>query len=289
MARGDVDPRVAIAAFEQAWPRESYPALAQVVADDLVALVRRFVPEASARAQFNRLADVGLGVLEQAVEGAAGAELFAGQAVVAAQLVARSSSDAGLLREWLESPPAGLAGDVDFRWTVVTSLAASGVLSLGELEQQSEADRSTSGRLAYLYARAAMPDPDVKRWAFDQVVSPSAGLTNHEQLELARGLWRAPDPALVREFVAPFLAAVPGMHEWMGADAVHHLLRFAFPAVVERATLKRVDEALADPALPPSLKRDYVEHAWPVVRRIAGATSLAMIASTVVVEAIIWL
>ncbi len=28
---------------------------------------------------------------------------------------------------------------------------------------------------------------------------------------------------------------------------------------------------------------------WPVVRRIAGATSLAMIASTVVVEAIIWL
>jgi aminopeptidase N len=40
VARGDVDPRVAIAAFEQAWPRESYPALAQVVADDLVALVR---------------------------------------------------------------------------------------------------------------------------------------------------------------------------------------------------------------------------------------------------------
>ncbi|HMT90783.1 MAG TPA: ERAP1-like C-terminal domain-containing protein, partial [Dermatophilaceae bacterium] len=270
VARGDVDPRVAIAAFEQAWPRESYPALAQVVADDLVALVRRFVPEASARAQFDRLAAIGLGVLEQAVEGTVGAELFAGQAVVAAQLVARSSADASLLRQWLVSPPAGLDGDVDFRWAVVTSLAASGALSLGELDLQSEADRSTSGRLAYLYARAAMPDSAVKRWAFDQVVSPSAGLTNHEQLELARGLWRAPDPALVREFVAPFLAAVPGMHEWMGADAVHHLLRFAFPAVVERATLERVDEALADPGLPPALQRAYIERAWPVREAVAS-------------------
>lgn len=270
VARGDVDPRVAIAAFEQAWPRESYPALAQVVADDLVALVRRFVPEASARAQFDRLAAIGLGVLEQAVEGTVGAELFAGQAVVAAQLVARSSADASLLRQWLVSPPAGLDGDVDFRWAVVTSLAASGALSLGELDLQSEADRSTSGRLAYLYARAAMPDSAVKRWAFDQVVSPRAGLTNHEQLELARGLWRAPDPALVREFVAPFLAAVPGMHEWMGADAVHHLLRFAFPAVVERATLERVDEALADPGLPPALQRAYIERAWPVREAVAS-------------------
>ena len=74
----------------------------------------------------------------------------------------------------------------------------------------------------------------------------------------------------MREFVAPFLAAVPVMHEWMGADAVHHLLRFAFPTVVERATLERVDEALADPALPLSLQRDYVEHAWPIREAVAS-------------------
>ncbi|MBK8756010.1 MAG: aminopeptidase N [Actinomycetales bacterium] len=265
-ARGYIDPRVAIAAFEQGWPQETHPALAQVVADDLVALVRRFVPESGARAQFERLAATGQAVLARAD----GAQLFDGQAVVAALLVARSSTDAELLRGWLETPPAPLVGDVDFRWAVVTSLAASGALSQGELEAHAAADRSTSGRLAYLFARAAMPDPAAKRWAFDQLVSPSAGLTNHEHLELARGLWRAPDPALVREYVGPFLAALPGMFEWVGADAVNHLLRFGFPAVVEPATVERVDEALADPRLPTALQRAYVERAWPLREAVAS-------------------
>jgi len=265
-ARGYIDPRVAIAAFEQAWPQETHPALAQIVADDLVALVRRFVPAVSVQAEFERLAAAGRAVLARAD----GAQLFEGQSVVAALLVARSSTDAELLRGWLDTPPAALVGDVDFRWTVVTSLAASGALSAGELEAHAAADRSTSGRLAYLFARAAMPDPAAKRWAFDQLVSPSAGLTNHEHLELARGLWRAPDPALVREYVGPFLAALPGMFEWVGADAVNHLLRFGFPAVVEPATVERVDEALADPTLPTALRRAYVERAWPMREAVAS-------------------
>jgi aminopeptidase N len=263
VARGVVDPRTYLTAVQRSWPSEGYPALQESIADQSLVVVRRFLPESEADAAYQGLAQVATELLHAAVPASP-------VATIAARLLARAARHESVLRELLQQPPSRLAVDVDFRWSVLTSLAIGGWLTEAELAAAEQADASVSGRLAALHARAARPTPEAKTWAFEQLTSQSAGRSSHELVELARGLWRSPDPALVRGFVGPYLEAIPRMAAWVGADALTKTVRFGFPWVVEPATIELVDAALTRPDLPTDLRRAYVEWSWPVREALAS-------------------
>jgi len=139
-----------------------------------------------------------------------------------------------------------------------------------ELAAAAAADPTVSGHLAGLLARASVPTVAAKEWVFGQLTDPAAGHSNHALVELARGLWRSPERALVRPFVGPFLEAIPRMAAWVGDDALTKVVRFGFPFVVEERTIALVDEALTRADLTPGVRRAFVEWSWPVREAVAS-------------------
>ena len=265
VARAVVDPRTYLAAFLQAWPRETYPALVSEIPEDVVAALGLVLPPAEVPPAMAAIADVAATVLSDSASAS-----DADRHTAAARVIARTSGSETLLREWLDAPPAGLDGDLDFRWLVIGRLCAAGLFGEGELAAAEAADPSVSGRLAALAARASIPTPVAKTWAFDELTSPDSGRSNHELVELSRGLWRAPDPDLVLPLVAPWLDALGRMTAWVGEDALGKVMRWGFPQVVHPEAVAAVDAALARRDLPLALRRGFTEWSWPVREAIAS-------------------
>ncbi|MBK8868258.1 MAG: aminopeptidase N [Actinomycetales bacterium] len=261
VARAVIDPRTYLAAFVASWPRETYPTLVAAVADDIVATMGLFLPPAEVPAAHAAIAAAALGVLH-------GED--ASRHTAAARVVARSSADAALLRSWLVNPPECVAGDRDFRWLVVGRLCAAGRFHYHELAAEEAADPSVSGRLAALLARASVPTEPAKQWAFTELTRRDAGYSNHELVELSRGLWRSPDPWLVLPYVRPWLDALRDMTGWVGEDALGKVMRWGFPQVVHGTTLTAVDVELARPDLPDPLRRGFTEWSWPLREAMAS-------------------
>ena len=264
VARGVIDPRVFLDAITASWPAETHPALFANVADDALVVLTRFVPDAQRPARRADVAETARTIIEKEPVGSP-------RATIAARVVARASTHEGLLRSWLDGAgPSWLRDDVDFRWLLLGNLAALGRLSEDELAAAEAADPTVSGHLAGLLARASVPTVAAKEWAFGQLTDPAAGHSNHALVELARGLWRSPERALVRPFVGPFLEAIPRMAAWVGDDALTKVVRFGFPFVVEERTIALVDEALTRADLTPGVRRAFVEWSWPVREAVAS-------------------
>ncbi|MGB2701582.1 MAG: ERAP1-like C-terminal domain-containing protein, partial [Candidatus Phosphoribacter baldrii] len=263
VARGVVDPRIYFDAVARSWPLETHPALFSNVADDSLVMLSRFIPDEVRPAMRTDLAETARTVVEKEPAGSP-------RATIAARVIARTSTDEGLLRSWLTEGPLWLRGDTDFHWMVVGNLAALGLLSESEVATAEAADPTVSGHLAGLLARASVPTPEAKAWAFEQLTSQAAGHSNHALIELARGLWRSPTRALVRPFVGPFLDAIPAMTAWVGSDALTKVVRFGFPFVVEARTIELVDAALARDDLTAGVRRAFVEWSWPVREALAS-------------------
>jgi aminopeptidase N len=263
VARGVVDPRIYFDAVARSWPLETHPALFANVADDSLVMLSRFIPDEVRPAMRADLAQTAATVVEKEPAGSP-------RATIAARVIARTSTDESLLRSWLTAGPPWLRDDTDFHWMVVGNLAALGVLNESELAAAEAADPTVSGHLAGLLARASVPTPEAKAWAFEQLTSPTAGHSNHALIELARGLWRSPSRPLVRPFVGPFLDAIPQMTGWVGDDALTKVVRFGFPFVVEAQTIELVDAALARDDLTAGVRRAFVEWSWPVREALAS-------------------
>ena len=254
---GAIDPRPVLRLVESEWVSESSPLLLERLA---ATAVRRFVPEflfeREHDAAWQELADAGDLLL-------AGSEEGSNHAVIAARTVAECSGDEALLRRWLAGAdvPSGLGTDTDFRWLLLGNLARRGLLEPSTLDDAEEADPTFGGRLAALQARASQPTEAAKAWAWNQVVEEGSTRSNHQLVALLQGFWSTPDLDLVRPYVSRFFAEVPRLSGWVGDDALARVVRFGFPRVVERATLRLAEEALAGVALSPATRRNIVDGA----------------------------
>ena len=207
-----MDPRPVLEVFDRAWPRETDSALLQRVPVRMTAeVVPLFLPPGERESALARVAAAADRLA--AHEDAGSTE--GGVAVVAARVWARAGSDVERLRRWAagEGLPAVLTTDEDFRWLVLRRLATLGELGDAELEAAEDADRSLAGRLAALGVRAVRPTPEAKEWAWARL-RDDADLSNYAALEVARGFWAAPDPELVRPYVAA--GGRPARASWTG-------------------------------------------------------------------------
>ncbi len=249
--RGNVDPRAALDTFTAAWPHESSDALMSRVALAFTdRVVAQFVPSELAEAANSRVAGAALMAFQ-------GAESGSDREVVAARVLASTTTDEDRLGAWVEGRnlPAGLEGDSDFRWIVVRTMARLGLADEALIARVEAEDATLSGRLAALGARAARPGTPEKEWAWSELTQ-NRERSNYELNALATGFWSSGLLDDLRPYAARYVSDIPHLAQWLGADALDRVAALAFPAgIVEPETVELVRQAMVRPEVPAGVRR----------------------------------
>ena len=155
-----------------------------------------------------------------------------------------------------ESVP-GLAIDNDLRWMMVGRLAGSGRDAESRIRAQLSIDDTDFGRRRAAACRAARPDPEAKRTAFDLVVGGTE-LPLQMQHALMGGFgvgpfavggliqWGDRQIALLRPYVERWIEEVPRFWALRSSEEAESFTEFLYPReLVEPGTLDAADRALA--------------------------------------------
>ncbi|HET7398794.1 MAG TPA: aminopeptidase N [Intrasporangium sp.] len=257
VSTAEVSPDAFVGVVTAAWPRETNSSiLTRVAAYAEHRVIPFFVPRAEQPAVRGRLATTARSLLESAAAGST-------ESLAAARLLAGTSDDEALLRDWAAGRglPAGLEDDGDFRWIVVRNLATRGLIDAEGIEGYRDQDDTLQGSLNALLCRAGIPRPEAKEWAWEQLTGRH-GRSNYEMNHLARGFWAAPYDELMQPWVERFFTDVPAMAGWVGEDALSRVVALAFPQVFTEDTARRSREALARSDLTPAVRRSLVDADW---------------------------
>ena len=258
--RAEIDPRIALEVFAEAWPHETSSAVLSRTALAMTSrVVPLFLPRGEQHAALARVAGAADELLRRApwVEGARGDAL----AVVGARVWAASGCEVDRLLRWAagDGIPTVLEGDDDFRWIVLRRLASLNALSESEIEIAAAADRSLAGSLAALGVRAVRPTAAAKEWAWS-ALHDDTQLSNYGALAVAGGFWMAPDPELVRPYVDKVGDLVVTLSARMGDDAVSRVVAAIHPTrLVDDATAESSAALLQRDDLTPGVRRALVD------------------------------
>lgn len=163
----------------------------------------------------------------------------------------------------------GLAVDQDLRWSLVTSLAASG--NAGErIEAELERDRTISGQEHAAAARAARPTAEAKAEAWE-VAMVSTETPNETQRSVAMSFQRSGQDDVLAPYVESYLAAADDVWDRLGNKRASTALEAMFPRqLASQELLDRADAWLARTPAPPAAKRYVAEGRADVARALAA-------------------
>ncbi|MDE9365145.1 aminopeptidase N [Luteipulveratus sp. YIM 133132] len=249
-----VDPRHVHRVFMQAWPLERSLTILATVPRHLGPPVLSAVRQEEQDGIRADRAHAAQQVLDRHQPGSP-------ESLVAARLLAATTSDTDLLRAWShgEQLPVGLESDDDIRWAAVTRLVVLGEAGDREIDAVHEQDRTMSGDRNALRAKASAPTDAAKSWAWQQITEQT-GRSNYELNFLATGFWRTSQRDLLEPYVDRYFADVPAMVQWVGEDALQRVAELTFPwPVVTPATRDAADAALARTDLSPAVRRAMVD------------------------------
>ena len=172
---------------------------------------------------------------------------------------ADSAADLERLERLLDGTQSvpGLTIDNDLRWMIVGRLATLGLRAGPRIDAQLASDDTDFGRRRAAACRAAQPDPEAKRTAFDQVIG-GADLPLQTLNALMAGFgvgpfaiggliqWGDRQDALLRPFVERWADAVPAFWAERSTEEAENYTEFLYPRqLVEPETLAAADRALA--------------------------------------------
>ncbi|WP_282071816.1 aminopeptidase N [Janibacter hoylei] len=242
VALAQVDPRLLVNLGEAALVTETNDSIFARAGMHLTnRVIRVLLPEAEQDAARARMAAVGEQVLADAEPGSS-------RALHAARLVARTTDDVERrLVPWAEGRdlPAGLEGDADFRWILLGQLSRRGLIGAPEIDAALEQDRTMTGQLGALTARAAIPTAEAKAAAWADLTT-NRERSNYELVAIAAGFWGPQDRTLVAPYVSRYFTDIPPMTAWLGEDALSRVASMAYPSrFVSDETLAHSRAALA--------------------------------------------
>ncbi|MFJ8136352.1 aminopeptidase N [Streptomyces sp. NPDC096013] len=171
--------------------------------------------------------------------------------------------------------PGGPELDPELRWRVLARLAALGATDEPAIAAELERDPSATGQEGAARCRAALPDPEAKRTAWEAMFTTD-DLSNYLFTATAQGFWQPEQADLVREYVPRFFTDAVALAARRGPAIADAAGRWAFPAhAVDPETLRLGEECLRDADLIPSLRRKLVDQLDDLERalRVRGSQS----------------
>ncbi|HET6731296.1 aminopeptidase N [Mycobacterium sp.] len=174
-----------------------------------------------------------------------------------------------VLKALLDGDPAhsGLAGlvvDTDLRWRIVTALAAAGEVDSDGLDKpfidaEAKRDPTATGQRQAAQASAARPQAAVKEAAWQQVIEDDT-LANITARSVIAGFVRPGQDELLTPFRPKYFSAISGVWERRSSEVAQTVVIGLYPSWdISQSGLDAADEFLADPDVPPSLRRLVLE------------------------------
>jgi aminopeptidase N len=206
-----------------------------------------------------------------AVQKIASTEPGSGRQLAAFRTVVSTSTNTEALEAWAGGAdlPEGIALDVDLRWRVLVRLATLGAVDLDRLDVELAAEPSGEARVSHAKARASLPTPEAKAWAWSCFTGETE-VANYELTAAGIGLWRGGQEAVTAPYVDRYFADLPDTVRvrsgWMLADAAQYF----FPTTsLEDETLDKAQALVADGSLDLSLRRRLADEAAELERLLA--------------------
>ncbi|MFD4562165.1 aminopeptidase N [Streptomyces sp. NPDC058469] len=169
--------------------------------------------------------------------------------------------------------PGGPELDPELRWRVLARLAVLGATDEPAIAAELERDPSATGQEGAARCRAALPDPQAKRTAWEAMFTTD-DLSNYLFTATAQGFWQPEQADLVRDYVPRFFTDAVALATRRGPAIADAAGRWAFPThAVDPETLRLGEECLRDADLTPSLRRKLVDQLDDLARalRVRGA------------------
>lgn len=169
--------------------------------------------------------------------------------------------------------PGGPELDPELRWRVLARLAVLGATDEPAIAAELERDPSATGQEGAARCRAALPDPEAKRTAWEAMFTTD-DLSNYLFTATAQGFWQPEQADLVRHYVPRFFTDAVALATRRGPAIADAAGRWAFPThAVAPETLRLGEECLRDADLIPSLRRKLVDQLDDLERalRVRGA------------------
>jgi aminopeptidase N len=174
-----------------------------------------------------------------------------------------------VLADLLDHEPAelGLAGlsiDTDLRWRIVTALAAAGDIDADGpktpfIDTEVQRDPTAAGQRQGAQASAARPQLAVKEKAWTQVTEEDT-LPNIVGRSIIAGFVEPGQAELLKPFGARYFAVIPGIWERRSSEVAQTVVVGLYPSWdISDDGIAAADEFLADPGLPPALRRLVLE------------------------------
>ena len=174
-----------------------------------------------------------------------------------------------VLSTLLDNEPAavnlsGLVIDTDLRWRIVTALARAGQIDADGAETpfidaEAAGDNTAAGKRNAAAAAAARPQRVVKNAAWQQVIEDDT-LANITTRAIVGGFVQPGQAELLAAFRDLYFASISGVWERRSSEVAQTVVIGLYPSWdISQGGLDAADAFLADPAVPPALRRLVLE------------------------------
>ncbi|TPQ18675.1 aminopeptidase N [Streptomyces sporangiiformans] len=171
---------------------------------------------------------------------------------------------------WLSegTVPGGPELDPELRWRILGRLAILGAIDDSVIEAELVQDPSATGQEGAARCRAALPDPEAKRQAWDDMFATD-DLSNYLFTATAQGFWQPEQADLVRDFVPRYFKDAVALAARRGPAIAEAAGRWAFPVyAVSAQTLRLGEECLRDADPTPALRRKLADQLDDLARAL---------------------
>ncbi|MEU6598708.1 aminopeptidase N [Streptomyces flaveolus] len=155
--------------------------------------------------------------------------------------------------------PGGPELDPELRWRILARLAVLGATDEDAIAAELARDPSATGQEGAARCRAALPDPEAKRAAWEAMFAGD-DLSNYLFTATAQGFWQPEQAELVREYVPRFYADAVAVAARRGPAIAVAAGRWCFPAhAVDAENLRLGEACLRDADITPALRRTLAD------------------------------
>ena len=246
---------------------ESEIGVVQSIQGKIRTALARYADPATAPAGWTRLADLAERQLHAAEPGSDLQLAWARTLAAATRTPEHVAVLRGLLSGDLEVP--GLAVDAELRWTLLSALVAAGAADLPEIDAELDRDPTSSGQRRAETARALRPTAEAKAEAWRRATEDD-GLPNAVNEAIIGGFHHPAQEQLTAPYAEPYFQMVPDVWERRTSEIAQNVVVGLFPDTASPELVERAEAFLADPALPPSLRRLVAEGRDDTVRALAA-------------------